>query len=193
MPGALPARLTALMVGRGTTVTRIHRSASIEPFFGPRPGDPPAHRFDDPLGEFRVCYLGEHASASFVETFLRNPPVRIVTRAELAKRTLSTFRLTREVRLVKLHGKGLAFHGCTADMTSSPPPYTESQEFSRTVWDHPDRPDGIQYRCRHDNALLAIALYDRAAAALEEIATEHLVADRPRLLDWRRRYGFEIG
>ena len=51
------------------------------------------------------------------------------------------------------------------------------------------------YRCRHDNSLLAIALYHRAAGAVEAVGTEGLLGDRARLLvklGWRDRYGFEI-
>jgi len=189
---ALPAALPIEVVRAGTVMTRIHWSETTEPFFGPKPRTPPTHRFHDPRGEFRVCFLVESASASFAETFLRNPPVRIVTRVELERRHLTTVRLRYDVRLVQLHSEGLARTGCTADISSSTPPYTEPQRLSRELWAHPDRPDGIQYCCRHDNGLLAIALYHRAAGALDVFETEALVADRPRLLAWRKRYGFEI-
>ena len=101
-------------------------------------------------------------------------------------------RLRGDLRLVKLRDEGLAQLGCTANITSSAPPYAEPQALSRALWAHADRPDGIQYRCRHDNALVAIALYHRAAGALDVLTTEILIADRPRLLEWRKRYGFEI-
>jgi hypothetical protein len=188
----LPIALPTERVKAGSILTRIHWRGTSEPFFGPSPESPPTHRFHDPDGVFRVCFLGERACASFAETFLRHPPVRLVTRAELERRALTTFRLRDDLRLVKLHGEGLAQVGCTADITSSAPPYLEPQALSRALWAHADQPDGIQYRCRHDNALLAIALYHRAAGALDVLTTETLVADRPRLLEWRTRYGFEI-
>ena len=192
MSSALPATLPLVALGPGTVMTRIHWSGTAEPFFGPQAGTPPTHRFHDPLGEFRVCFLGENDSASFVETFLRDPPVRLITRAELAQRRLSRFRMIRDLRLVKLHGEGLAQVGCTADLTSSAPPYAAPQALSRELWEHDGHPDGIQYRCRHDNGLLAIALYHRAAGALELLDSEDLLGNRIRLLDWRARYGFEI-
>ena len=188
----LLAALPIEPIAAGTVIARIHWLTTVEPFFGPKAGTPPSHRFHDPQGEFRVCFLGENASASFAETFLRNPPVRIVTRAELAERSLTTFRVVRELRLVKLHDEGLAQIGSTAALTSSAPPYDEPQRFSRELWAHRDQPDGIQYRCRHDNGLLAIAVYDRAADALRVLDSENLVDDRARLLTWRARYGFEI-
>src|SRR5712691_9144594 len=101
MSWALPDALPLVTLRTGATITRIHGSGTTEPFFGPKPGNPPSQRFHDPLGEFGVCFLGENASASFVETFLRNPPVRLITRAELARRGLTTFRIVRELRVVK--------------------------------------------------------------------------------------------
>jgi hypothetical protein len=63
---------------------------------------------------------------------------------------------------------------------------------ARALWEHADRPDGLSYLCRHDNALFALALFDRAADALEFVRTEQLVGDRVRLLAWSDRYGFRI-
>lgn len=193
MAGPLPAALPIEVAGAETTIARIHWEGTREPFFGPVPGDPPSHRFHDPLGEFRVCFLGESATASFAETFLRAPPVRLVTREELSLRRLTTLRLRRELGLVSVYGAGLAQLGYTAEITSSPPPYQEPQRMARNLWQHGDRPDGIKYPCRHDNALFALALFDRAADALEVLDTEQLVADRARLLGWSDRYGFKIG
>lgn len=139
-----------------------------------------------------MCFLGENPTASFAETFLRNPPIRLVTLDELSRRRLSTFRLRRDIRLVSLYGPGLARVGCTADVTSSDAPYDEPQRLARELWSHPDRPDGVKHLCRHDNALSAVAIFDRAADALELISTEELLADRARLLTWSDRYGFRL-
>lgn len=192
MARALPAALPLETVAPATILARIHWLTTTEPFFGPDRGTMPTHRFQDPQGVFRVCFLGENATASFVETFLRDPPVRLVTRAELGRKGLTTFSVLREVRLVKLRDEGLAGIGCTAEMTSSPKPYMDPQQLSRALWEHADQPDGIQYRCRHDNGLLAVALYDRAKDALRVDHTEDLLDDHARLLAWRKRYRFEV-
>ena len=139
MSWTLPAALPIELIAAGTVMARIHWLTTSEPFFGPKPGNPPSHRFHDPQGQFRMCFLGENASASCAETFLRNPPVRIVTLGELAKRGLTTFLVIRGLRLVKLHDEGLAQLGCTAELTSSAPPYDEPQLFSRELWAHRDR------------------------------------------------------
>lgn len=192
MARVLPAAIPIETVAAGTVLARIHWLTSTEPFFGPNPGNPPTHRFHDSQGEFRVCFLGENATASFAETFLRDPPVRLITRAEIARRGLTTFTVLRALRLVKVRDEGLAGIGCTAEMTSSPKPYTDPQELSRDLWAHIDQPDGIQYRCRHDNGLLAVALYDRANDALSVHQSENLLDDHARLLAWSNRYRFEL-
>lgn len=188
---ALPDSLPLAAIDADTTLTRIHRKTTIEPFFGPTPPDPPKGRFDDPLGVFQVCYLGEHETASFVETFLRNPPIRLVAVSELRKRRLTTFRVARALRLLKLHGNGLAQCGCTAAVTGGDEPYDGPRALARAIWEHVDGVDGLEYLCRHDNELKAIALFDRARDALVRLGTE-VVEERSRLLGWRKRYGFTI-
>jgi hypothetical protein len=192
MAWALPPSLPREDLPPGSTLARIHWRGTTEPFFGPKPGERPSHRFHDPMGEFRVCFLGENPTASFAETFLRRSPVRLVTRDELARRGLTAFGVLRPLRLVKLHGNGLAKVGCTAQITSSDPPYDEPQRLSRELWLHPDAVDGISYLCRHDNDLRAFALYDRAADALRVLDADDLLADHGRLLAWSRRYGFAL-
>lgn len=193
MARLLPPSLPLESLAAGSRIARVHWKGSVEPYFGPTPPDPPSHRFHDPLGVFRVCFLGESDTAGFVETFLRKPPTRIITLDELSQRRLARVGVRRELRLVSLYGKDLGRLGCTAEVTSSKPPYAEPQQLSRELWEHADRPDGIKFLCRHDNALAAIAVYDRAADALEILSTEDLPADRTRLLAWRARYGFDIG
>jgi hypothetical protein len=46
-----------------------------------------------------------------------------------------------------------------------------SQRWSRAIHDHPDKPDGILYRPRHDEVRLAAAIFDRVA---ERITAENL-------------------
>lgn len=192
MARVLPAAIPIETVAAGTVLARIHWLTTTEPFFGPKSGDPPTHRFHDPEGKFRVSFLGEDATASFVETFLRDPPVRLITRAEIATRGLTTFNVLRELRLAKVRDEGLAGIGCTAETTSSPKPYTDPQQLARDLWAHADRPDGIQYRCRHDNGLLAIALYDRAKDSLRVQHSENLLDDNARLRAWSKRYRLEL-
>jgi hypothetical protein len=66
---------------------RIHAQARSALWFGPGSGRQPIHRFDDPSGRFRVCYLGTTVEVCFAETFLRNPPVRILALDDLSGRS----------------------------------------------------------------------------------------------------------
>ena len=55
---ALPKRLPLSRVKVGSHWMRIHAQAKNALWFGPGYGRRPIHRFDDPRGRFRVCYLG---------------------------------------------------------------------------------------------------------------------------------------
>jgi len=163
-----------------------HRSSGAL-WFGPVPGQPPVHRFDDPTGGFRVCYLGTSIEVCFAETFLRNPPVPILALEDLALRSATTVEAVRELRLVALHGPGLARLGATAELASSAA-YAVSQAWSRALWNHADTSDGIQYRSRHDDSALCVAIYDRAKDALAVMEDRRLTDDPQVLARLLRRY-----
>jgi hypothetical protein len=114
--------------------------------------------------------------AAFVETFLRDLPVRAVSRANLQLRAITTLTLTRGLRLVRVYGPALVKLGTTAAVAGAKvsvpkgfagAPYGHSQAWSLALHDHPQAPAGIEYRSSHDDSLLCVALFeDRAAAAL---------------------------
>ena len=97
---------------------RIHAQARNALWFGPARGQPPIHRFDDTAGRFRVCYFGTTLEVCFAETFLRNPPVRILALDDLAGRSVATVEVRRDLRLVPIHGSSLARLGVTAELAS---------------------------------------------------------------------------
>src|SRR5712692_8947129 len=113
-----PNRLPLTRVRAGARWIRIHSKRRKALWFGPAPGKTPIHRFDDPMGRFRVCYLGTTIEACFAETFLRNPPVRILSLDDLAGRSIATVELRRDLRLVPIHGSSLARLGVTAELAS---------------------------------------------------------------------------
>ena len=110
---SLPERLPLRRIGIGNRWMRIHLRGRSPLWFGPGSGNPAIHRFDDPLGRFGVCYFGTNSDVCFAETFLRNPPVRILALDDLADRSVSTFEVGRELRLVAIYGSGLARYGNT--------------------------------------------------------------------------------
>src|SRR5260370_29426899 len=94
---ALPKRLPLRHVGAGSRWMRIHAQGTNALWFGPGAGGVPIHRFDDPDGRFCVCYLGTGVEVCFAETFLRNPPVRILSLDDLAGRSLATVGVRRGI------------------------------------------------------------------------------------------------
>ena len=141
---ALPSRLPSNRVTAGSRWMRIHARARHTLWFGPGSGRSPLHRFDDPNGQFHVCHLGTTIDACFAETFLRNPPVRILSLEDLAVRSIATLEVRRELRLVPIYGPSLARMGATAELSSGSD-YAVSQLWSRALWEHSDEPDGILY------------------------------------------------
>jgi hypothetical protein len=139
---------------------RIHRADQPALHFGRAA----ANRFDDPLGEFGVLYVGADPHCCFVETFGQNTGARLIAQAALAQRSLARIEADRALRLVDLTGVGLARIG--ADERLNAGAHDAARRWSRALWDHPDRPDGVLYRARHDPSRTCAALYDRAAETL---------------------------
>lgn len=188
---ALPQRLPVRRVRTGTHWMRIHAQGRNALWFGPRTGHLPIHRFDDPAAEFRVCYLGTGLEVCFAETFLRNPPVRILALEDLSTRNIATVEVRRGLRLVPLHGSSLARLGATAEVASGGD-YEISQLWSRALWEHSNQPDGILYRSRHDDSALCVALYDRAKDALAVVQEHALAGDPQPLARVLKRYGLGL-
>lgn len=161
----------------------MHAAARTPLWFGPAAGNAPRGRFDDParadaadVATFGVCYLGDTREAAFAESFLRHPGVRLVSRATFEARAMSDVEVTRALRLVALFGPGLAAVGATAAVSHGP--HAVARRWARAFWAHPDRPDGIAYRCRHDDDALAVAVFDRAGDALAVRRTGAVREDR---------------
>jgi hypothetical protein len=184
---APPKRLPLDRVKVGTHWMRIHARARSPLWFGPVRGHAPINRFDDPAERFRVCYLGTTPEVCFAETFLRNPPVRILSFDDLEGRSIATVELRRDLRLVPIFGPGLARLGVTAELASGND-YPISQLWSRALWEHVDQPDGILYRSRHDDSALCVALYDRAKDGLAIVHDHSLASDQQELARLLKRY-----
>lgn len=148
----------------GDVLYRIHRLTNEPLWFGAR--TQPVNRFDDPQGEYGVCYFGRTRDAAFAETLLRQPPVRVISRAFADTLSFAEFSARRSLRVVQSYDAGLARIGATSAIASGT--HGIARRWSRAFWEHPSKPDGIQYRCRHDDGEMAIALYDRSASALSE-------------------------
>ena len=127
----------------------------------------------------------------FAETFLRNPPVRILALDDLAGRSIATVEVRRNLRLVPVHGSSLARLGVTAEVATGSD-YIGSQIWSRALWEHSDQPDGILYRSRHDDSALCVAVYDRARENLAVVRDDSLSEDSQQLARLLGRYGLGL-
>jgi hypothetical protein len=110
-----PRGMRAEVLPAGSVLVRVHHLAHDAVWFGPRPGLPPQHRFDAPAGEYRTLYCAARLAGAFVESVLRKPAGRIVTRAYVEERGWSEITARRALRLVKLRDEGLHWHGRCCD------------------------------------------------------------------------------
>jgi hypothetical protein len=172
---------------KGTRLVRIHRSDLGPLFFGATGGN----RFDDPHKAYGVCYLSLTLEGAFAETCLRSVGARFVSLTFLEARSFSEIALTKPLRLVSVHGPGLARIGATGAVTSGP--HVIAQRWSRAIHDHSEAPDGISYRANHDNGELCAALFDRARDRLVPADPTPLTADRERLAALLERYKVGLG
>jgi hypothetical protein len=171
----------------GQQLVRIHRIAHPPLFFGTGMDC----RFQDPAKAFGVCYFGESDAASFAETFLRTVGIRSVSQAALATRAFSSVTLSRDLRVVDLHGSGLARVGATAAVATVYP-YDIPNAWAAALHDHPEQPDGIRYRCRHDSDEMALAVFHRSAAAMFVASTNAMDSDPARLAALLDRWGLGL-
>jgi hypothetical protein len=175
----------------GTIWWRIHR-AEHEPLrFGPSPGTVPHHRFDAPAGEYRVAYVGGTREASFAEVLLREPDVDYIAMDEIRARRLTRIRVRRAMAIVALHGPGLVRAGISAAATTGDDD-PRSRQMAHRIWAGPEHPDGVTYRARHDDGEMSVALFDRAADAIEVVESVPLDDDPPWLASLAIPYGVEF-
>lgn len=168
---------------------RIHPADFAPLFFGPAKGQPPRSRWDSPDGRFGVCYVAEQSYAAFAECFLRRAGVMALEMDDLRQRALALLHPGRDLRLVAMHGAGLHAVGATA--ASCTGSYAVSRAWSAALHAHPEKPDGIRYRARHDDDGFAIALFDRARREMMQAGGAPLDDDRCRthILGFLDRYG----
>ena len=150
------------------------------------------NRFDDPSGRYGVLYAAEAFEGAFIETFGRNPGVNVVRESQLARRSLALIEADRPLRLVDVTGPGLAQIGATNALTAGP--HAVARRWSRALWSHPSRPDGLLYWARHDPACVCVAVFSRAARRVRAFPQGSLLdpVHLPRLGAVLRRYDFSL-
>lgn len=167
---------------------RIH-GRDRDPLFYGRSG---ANRFDSPADEYGVLPVGTDAFCAFIETFGHVAGRRRVTSTQLNTRSLAIIDSASVLRLVDLTGPGLARLG--ADERLCAGDYDAAQQWSAAFHDHPEQPDGLLNRSRHDASRLCAAIYERTGRVLAASHTNSLTAPDARnlLATLLETYGFEL-
>ncbi len=161
-PDDLHKRRSTVTDGAGFWLT-IHPVCLAPIYFGRDPSK--SGRFGAPGGEYGVMYAAEDEYGVFVETFGRDTGVRVIDDTDLLERGLANVSSNRLLRLVDLTGEGLARIGAAARLFAGD--HGVARRWSAALREHPSRPDGIRYPCRHDPSRAAVALYDQAEGAVD--------------------------
>jgi hypothetical protein len=167
-PTDLPTRKLPLATVKGS-LYRIHRTVHHWQYFGKNASE----RFDDPLKRYGVLYVSTQPEAAFAEVFLRTLSLMVVDEVDLRARSLASFA-ANSLRCLDLTGSGLRKLSCD-NRISTEKPYTTVGLWSRALYTHPQQPDGIIYRSRHNPRFRCLALFDRCAAKLSAGSSEELM------------------
>ncbi len=171
----------------GAAFVRLHRSDLGALYFGKSS----TNRFDDPQGAYGVCYVARTHEGAFAETCLRAVGAQFVATTFLEARSFTTIETTRSLRLVLVHGPGLARLGATSVVSGSD--HALSRVWSRAIHDHPAAPDGLLYRANHDNGEVCAALFERCRDRLIAGSSHPLLSDPARLGALLGRYKVGLG
>jgi hypothetical protein len=158
----------------GATLYRLHPTERGPKHFGRAA----LGRFDSPIASFGTLYAGLSPNVAFAETLIRGKG-SLIASSELALRSLCVFRVLNRLRLVKLCGPALTKLHASADISSGP--IAVSQQWAQALHDHPDSVDGVVYRAKYDNDELAIALFERSHASIDEGTSKPLLDDNSLL------------
>jgi len=186
-PTDLPSRKLPLVTVKGP-LYRIHRTVHYWRHFGKNASE----RFDDPMKQYGVLYVSTQTEAAFAEVFLRTLSLMVVDEVDLRSRSLASFA-ANSLRCVDLTGSGLRKLSCD-NRISTEKPYTTVGLWSRALYTHPQRPDGIIYRSRHNPRFRCLALFDRCVAKLSAGSGEELmgVTRRAWTSDQLSRYDLSL-
>ncbi len=140
-----------------TIFYRVHQTVYEPIYFG----SSGRNRFDVQEG---IIYLGADEFVAFRETIGRFSKYRLISTHELEKRRLTEIISKKDLSLVDLTGAGLTYLDADSRLFSGD--YNIAQQWSEKFSDHPQKPDGIYYRSRHDPSRYCLALYRRSTDSI---------------------------
>lgn len=186
----LPSELPIYILEKGSSLFRIHNLEYSGLHFSRY-----QTRFASPLSEYGVLYAALDVHLALLEV-IRSVEHKIVLVDSLKRMSLSKLSPHRDLKLVDLSGFGLTKIGADARIFTGS--YQMSQSWSQTLYEHPDRVDGIYYHSRHDNSRSCVALYENRVLPgdlREQRVTEHNLLDRSFASDLQQildTYGYQI-
>jgi hypothetical protein len=161
----------------GTLLARIH-SVGHGPceFNHELPTPPLGGRFDTCDAAYGHLYASDGLAGAVAETIVRDVPLvdpgpRDVALTRLRGRALSFVRVTRDLRLVSLHGSHPSSFGQGPWLTKCErADYPLTREWARALRERSPKAAGFVWRPRHDEDALAYVLWsDRAGDAVEAV------------------------
>lgn len=183
----LPLKIKKVSV---TTLKRIGRHASGEPYFGKHA----SNRFDDPAKAFGTCYCGQQLDTAIGETVLHDElPEKgqfRMRQEDIDARYLVTFGTGDEngvLKLADLTGANLKRLGGDNSL-SADHPYDVSQQWAAAVHAHPGNVDGFLYVSKQLNDKRAVVVFDRARKKFG-VCTYTPLAKAAGLAQAKRRLG----
>jgi hypothetical protein len=196
-PGFQSRPLDLIEISGGQSWFRLYRSQYPNPlgygFASSRFSDPATDL--QPPDRFGVVYLGSSVKVSFAETILRDRgDGRLndfaIEWSQLEEWLCARLVISAPLNLVDMRGDGLIRMGIPTDVARARS-HELSQKWSRALWAHDQRPDGITYGSRL-NGETNVVLYDRALHKLSPAATPRLVDCRVELAGIIRDFGLSI-
>jgi RES domain len=167
-PADLAQRKLPLKPLKGTAF-RIHRAERNCLYFGKSASE----RFDDPRRRYGVLYAALQAEAAFAEVFLRHLSLMLIAELDLHGRALGEIACS-PLHCVDLSAAGLRRLSCD-NRIATEKPYQTTQQWSQAFFEHPQQPDGIIYRCRHNPQFKCVALFDRAQPRIKLVESAGLM------------------
>jgi len=185
-----PSGIKTEILEIGSEIIRIHHRGQGAVWFGPKPGFPPAYRFDAPSQEYRTLYAAAALDGAFVETILHGKAAsQIVSLAYVNQRAWTAISVLRPLTLMKLYDEGLFWHTTDARVSASDD-YREPRRIALAAFREMSNLDGVTYRSRHNNGELCHALFDRVSSTdLKPNAGMPFEDDRAGLDAMMAKYG----
>ncbi|MEM8723636.1 MAG: RES family NAD+ phosphorylase [Cyanobacteria bacterium P01_G01_bin.39] len=152
-----------------TIFYRIHKLKNEPIYFSSSGGG----RFDTIEG---VIYLGIDQYVAFRETIGRFSKYRLISSEELEIRGVAEVKSSQNLSLVDLTGNGLTLLDADARLLTGD--YKIAQQWAKALQNHPNSPDGIYYRSRHDPSRFCLALYQlKTKSILQVVSSCKLMSD----------------